>query len=83
MSERDDRNVVEMRCHPVNEPAPGRLSTHAWWWWVASGIVLAEFIPQDPQLTQATHVIAGAVVILPAAMTLLRWWNAKAGSTTA
>ena len=23
MSERDDRNVVEMRCHPVNEPEPG------------------------------------------------------------
>lgn len=83
VSERDDRNVVDMRCYPVNEPEPARLSTHAWWWWLASGILLANFLPLNPHLTQATQGIAGAVVILPAAMTAVRWWNAKAGSTTA
>ncbi len=83
MSERDERNVVDMRCYPVNEPEPARLSTNAWWWWLASGILLANLISVGPQLTQATQGIAGAVVILPAAMTLVRWWNARAGNTSA
>lgn len=83
MSERDDRNVVEMRCYPANEPEPPRLMGHPWWWWFASGLFLAEFLPLDPQMSQATQVIAGAIVALPVAMTIVRRWNAKAGETPA
>jgi hypothetical protein len=82
MSEQDERNVVEMRCYPVNEPASERLTAHAWWW-LASGIFLAIFLPVDAQVTQSVQVITGAVVILPAAMTLLRWWNAKSEGSEA
>jgi hypothetical protein len=80
MSDRDDRNVVEMRCYPVNAPEPERLTSHSWWW-LAAGIFLASFIPLDPHLTQATQVIAGGVMVLPAAMGFVRRWNARAGST--
>jgi hypothetical protein len=83
MNERDDSNVIDMRCHPVNEPEPQRLTTHPWWWWLASGIFLANFLPLEPQVTHAAQVIAGAAVILPAALSLVRRWNAKAGGTPA
>jgi hypothetical protein len=79
----NDRDVVDLRCYPVNEPEPGQLTTHSWWWWLACGIFLANLLPLDSQLTQAAQVIAGATVILPAAMTLVRWWNAKTAGTPA